>query len=28
LLRRGAVPRISKAAMDMVVGMVEEEFLG
>lgn len=28
LLRRGAVPRMSKAAMDMVVGMVEEDFLG
>ena len=28
LLRRGAVPRMSKAAMDMVVAMVEEEFVG
>lgn len=28
LLRRGAVPRMSKAAMDMVVTMVEEDFLG
>ncbi|KAF8626043.1 hypothetical protein AX15_005132 [Amanita polypyramis BW_CC] len=28
LLRSGAVPRMSKGAMDMVVGMVEEDFLG
>ncbi|KAF8346648.1 histone chaperone Rttp106-like-domain-containing protein [Amanita rubescens] len=28
LLRRGAVPRMSKAAMNMVVNMVEEDFLG
>ena len=28
LLQRGAVPRMSKATMDMVIGMVEEDFLG
>jgi hypothetical protein len=28
LLRAGAVPRMSKGARDMVVGIVEEAFMG